>query len=110
MKMDKSWLFAAALLAGAALGAAPAAAQKKYDTGASDTEIKVGNTNPYSGAPPAYARIGKTIAAYFNRVNAEGGINGRKLHFISYEGGNSPPKTVEQWREPVEGDEPLLLF
>ncbi len=110
MKMHKSWLFAAALLAGAALAAAPAAAQKKYDTGASDTEIKVGNTNPYSGALSAYGVIGKTIAAYFNKVNAEGGINGRKINFISYDDGYSPPKTVEQARKLVESDEVLLLF
>src|SRR5712692_1769019 len=110
MKMHKSWLFAAALLAGAALAAAPAAAQKKYDTGASDTEIKVGNTNPYSGALSAYGVIGKTIAAYLNKINAEGGINGRKINFISYDDGYSPPKTVEQARKLVESDEVLLLF
>src|SRR5438552_2667860 len=110
MKMHKSWLFAAALLAGAALAAAPAAAQKKYDPGASDTEIKVGNTNPYSGPASAYGVIGKTIAAYFNRINAEGGINGRKINFISYDDGYSPPKTVEQIRKLVESDEVLLVF
>ncbi|TME74555.1 MAG: branched-chain amino acid ABC transporter substrate-binding protein, partial [Chloroflexi bacterium] len=79
MKMHKSWLFAAALLAGAALAASPAAAQKKYDTGATDTEIKIGNTNPYSGPASAYGVIGKTITAYLNKINAEGGINGRKI-------------------------------
>jgi branched-chain amino acid transport system substrate-binding protein len=110
MKMHKSWLFAAALLAGAALAASPAAAQKKYDTGASDTEIKIGNTNPYSGPASAYGVIGKTIAAYFDKVNAEGGINGRKINFISYDDGYSPPKTVEQARKLVESDEVLLLF
>src|SRR5436309_5958694 len=110
MKMHKSWLFAAALLAGAAFAVSPAAAQKKYDTGASDTEIKVGNTNPYSGPASAYGVIGKTIAAYFNKVNAEGGINGRKITFISYDDGYSPPKAVEQARKLVESDEVLLLF
>ena len=110
MKMQRSWLFAAALLAGAALAAAPAAAQKKYDPGASDTEIKVGNTNPYSGPASAYGQIGKTIAAYFNKINAEGGINGRKINFISYDDGYSPPKTVEQIRKLVESDEVLLAF
>jgi len=110
MKMHKSWLFAAALLGGAALAAAPAAAQKKYDTGASDTEIKIGNTNPYSGPASAYGVIGKTITAYFNKVNAEGGVNGRKINFISYDDGYSPPKTVEQARKLVESDEVLLLF
>jgi len=103
MKMQKSWLFVT-LLAGAALAAFPAAAQKKYDTGASDTEIKIGNTNPYSGPASSYGVIGKTIAAYFNKVNAEGGINGRKINFISYDDGYSPPKTVEQIRKLVESD------
>src|SRR5438876_4064176 len=110
MKMHKSWLFAAALLGGVALAAAPAAAQKKYDPGASDTEIKIGNTNPYSGPASAYGVIGKTIAAYFNKVNAEGGVNGRKINFISYDDGYSPPKAVEQARKLVESDEVLLLF
>jgi branched-chain amino acid transport system substrate-binding protein len=110
MQMHKSWLFAAALLGGAALAASPAAAQKKYDPGASDTEIKIGNTNPYSGPASAYGVIGKTITAYFNKVNAEGGINGRKINFISYDDGYSPPKTVEQARKLVESDEVLLLF
>jgi branched-chain amino acid transport system substrate-binding protein len=110
MRIHKSWLLAATLLAGAALAAAPAAAQKKYDPGASDTEIKVGNTNPYSGPASAYGVIGKTIAAYFNKVNAEGGVNGRKINFISYDDGYSPPKTVEQIRKLVESDEVLLTF
>src|SRR5437899_5731790 len=110
MKMHKSWLFAAALLAGAALAASPAAAQKKYDTGATDTEIKIGNTNPDSGPASAYGVIGKTITAYLNKINAEGGINGRKINFISYDDGYSPPKTVEQVRKLVESDEVLLLF
>ena len=110
MKMHKSWLVAAALLGGAALAASPAAAQKKYDPGATDTEIKIGNTNPYSGPASAYGVIGKTIAAYFTKINAEGGINGRKINFISYDDGYSPPKTVEQARKLVESDEVLLLF
>ena len=88
----------------------PVAAQKKYDPGASDTEIKVGNIMPYSGPLSAYATIGKTIAAYFNKINAEGGINGRKINFISYDDGFSPPKTVEQARKLVESDEVLLIF
>ena len=92
------------------LAAAPAAAQKKYDPGASDTEIKIGNTTPYSGPASAYGVIGKTEAAYFNKVNAEGGINGRKINFISYDDGYSPPKTVEQVRKLVESDEVLLVF
>ncbi len=92
------------------LAAAPAAAQKKYDPGASDSEIKIGNTMPYSGPASAYGVIGKTEAAYFNKVNAEGGINGRKINFISYDDGYSPPKTVEQVRKLVESDEVLLVF
>jgi branched-chain amino acid transport system substrate-binding protein len=92
------------------VAAAPAAAQKKYDPGASDTEIKIGNTNPYSGPASAYGTIGKTIDAYFKKVNAEGGINGRKINFISYDDGYSPPKTVEQIRKLVESDEVLAVF
>ncbi len=88
----------------------PAAAQKKYDPGASDTEIKVGNTNPYSGPASAYGTIGKTIDAYFRMVNDQGGINGRKLSFISYDDGYSPPKTVEMARKLVEQDQVLFLF
>jgi branched-chain amino acid transport system substrate-binding protein len=110
MRMHRSWLFAAALLGGAALAISPAAAQKKYDPGANDTEIKIGNTNPYSGPASAYGVIGKTIAAYFNKINAEGGVNGRKINFISYDDGYSPPKTVEQIRKLVESDEVLLTF
>ncbi len=87
-----------------------ALAQKKYDTGATDTEIKVGNINPYSGPASSYGVIGKTIDAYFKKVNAEGGINGRKITFISYDDGYSPPKAVEQVRKLVESDEVLLVF
>jgi branched-chain amino acid transport system substrate-binding protein len=88
----------------------PALAQKKYDSGASDTEIKIGNIMPYSGPASAYAAIGKAEEAYFNKVNAEGGINGRKIKFISYDDGYSPPKTVEQARKLVESDGVLLIF
>jgi branched-chain amino acid transport system substrate-binding protein len=90
--------------------AAPVLAQKKYDPGASDTEIKIGNTNPYSGPASAYGTIGKTIAAYFTMVNEQGGINGRKVRFISYDDGYSPPKTVEMARKLVEQDQVLFLF
>jgi branched-chain amino acid transport system substrate-binding protein len=94
-----------------ALAVATAAnAQKKYDPGATDTEIKIGNIMPYSGPASAYATIGKTEAAYFNKINAEGGINGRKINFISYDDGYSPPKAVEQARKLVEADEVLLIF
>jgi branched-chain amino acid transport system substrate-binding protein len=92
------------------VGVPSAVAQKKYDAGASDTEIKIGNINPYSGPASAYGLIGKTIAAYFNKVNAEGGVNGRKITFISYDDGYSPPKAVEQARKLVESDEVLLIF
>jgi branched-chain amino acid transport system substrate-binding protein len=95
---------------GIAATAVPAAAEKRYGPGASDTEIKIGNTVPYSGPASAYGTNGKTIAAYFNKVNAEGGINGRKINFISYDDGYSPPKTVEQVRKLVESDEVLLCF
>ena len=88
----------------------PALAQKKYDSGASDTEIKLGNIMPYSGPASAYAAIGKAEEAYFNKVNAEGGVNGRKIKFISYDDGYSPPKTVEQARKLVESDGVLLIF
>ncbi|MDN4986900.1 ABC transporter substrate-binding protein [Bradyrhizobium arachidis] len=88
----------------------PALAQKTYDSGASDTEIKIGNIMPYSGPASAYAAIGKAEEAYFNKINAEGGINGRKIKFISYDDAYSPPKTVEQARKLVESDNVLLIF
>src|SRR2546422_2206037 len=87
-----------------------ALAQKKYDTGATDAEIKIGNIMPYSGPASAYGVIGKTEAAYFKKINAEGGINGRKINFVSYDDGYSPPKTVEQARKLVESDEVLFIF
>src|SRR6266542_568722 len=85
-------------------------AQKKYYPGASDTEIKIGNIMPYSGPASAYGVIGKTEEAYFRKINAEGGINGRKINFVSYDDAYSPPKTVEQARKLVESDEVLLVF
>ena len=93
-----------------ALGSGLAAAQKKNDTGATDTEIKIGNIAPYSGPASAYATIAKTEAAYFKMINAEGGINGRKINFISYDDGYSPPKTVEQTRKLVESDEVFAIY
>jgi branched-chain amino acid transport system substrate-binding protein len=87
-----------------------ALAQKKYDTGVSDTEIRIGNIMPYSGPASAYGVIGKTEQAYFNKINAEGGISGRKIKFISYDDAYSPPKTLEQARKLVESDEVLLIF
>jgi branched-chain amino acid transport system substrate-binding protein len=101
--------FSAALAVLAATSSG-ALAQKKYDTGATDTEIKIGNIMPYSGPASAYGVIGKTEEAYFRKVNAEGGINGRKITFISYDDGYSPPKTVEQARKLVESDEVLIVF
>src|SRR4051794_20029213 len=102
------------LLAGAtvviALSATSANAQKKYDTGATDTEIKIGQTVPFSGPASAYAGIGKTQAAYLNMINEQGGINGRKLNLIQYDDAYSPPKAVEQVRKLVEGDEVLFTF
>jgi ABC-type branched-subunit amino acid transport system substrate-binding protein len=86
------------------------AADKKYDIGATDTEIKIGNIMPYSGPASAYGIIGRTEAAYFNKINAEGGIKGRKINFISYDDAYSPPKAVEQARKLVESDEVLLVF
>jgi len=87
-----------------------ALAQKKYDTGATDTEIKIGNIMPYSGPASAYGVIGRTEAAYFKKINDAGGINGRKINFISYDDAYSPPKAVEQARKLVESDEVLFVF
>jgi ABC-type branched-subunit amino acid transport system substrate-binding protein len=105
----KHRLIPVAALVAAALSL-PALAQKKYDPGASDTEIKIGNTNPYSGPASAYGTIGKTIGAYFRMVNEAGGINGRKVNFLSYDDSYSPPKTVEMVRKLVEQDQVLFVF
>jgi branched-chain amino acid transport system substrate-binding protein len=87
-----------------------AMAQKKYDTGATDSEIKIGNVEAYSGPASAYGIIGKTEDAYFKMVNETGGVNGRRINFISYDDGYSPPKTVEQIRKLIESDEVFLVF
>src|SRR6185295_3362503 len=92
------------------LGSGVAAAEKKYDPGASDTEIKIGQTMPYSGPGSAYATIGKTQVAYFKMVNEGGSINGRKVNLLSLDDGYSPPRTVEQIRKLVEEDEVLFTF
>ncbi len=97
-------------LAGVVAFAAPAFAQKKYDSGATDTEVKIGHTNPYSGPASAYGQVGKTQAAYFRMINDNGGVNGRKINFISYDDAYNPPKAVEQTRKLVESDEVLFLF
>src|SRR5580692_5861288 len=100
-------IVAFAILAASASGAL---AQKKYDTGASDTEIKIGNIMPYSGPASAYGIQGRTEAVFFKMINDAGGINGRKINFISYDDSYSPPKTVEQARKLVESDEVLFIF
>jgi branched-chain amino acid transport system substrate-binding protein len=105
----KSFSLALAGLASLAITSS-ALAQKKYDPGASDKEILIGGISPYSGPASAYGTIGKSIAAYFEMVNAEGGINGRKIKFISLDDGYNPAKTVEQTRKLVEQEEVLLLF
>ena len=94
----------------AAIAGGAIAQQKKYDTGANDHEIKIGNINPYSGPASAYGAIGKGINAYFDKINADGGINGRKIKFISVDDGYNPARTVEMARKLVEEDEVLLLF
>jgi branched-chain amino acid transport system substrate-binding protein len=101
-------LFSVGLVAAAC--AFPALAQKKYDPGATDKEIRIGNTNPYSGPASAYGQIGKAITAYWRMVNDQGGINGRKVNFITYDDSYSPPKTVEMARKLVEQDQVLMLF
>src|SRR6266403_1506588 len=101
--------FSTAVIAFAAMSGS-ALAQKKYDTGATDTEIKIGHIVPYSGPASAYGIIGKTEEAYFKMINENGGINGRKIKFISYDDSYSPPKAIEQARKLVESDEVLLIF
>ena len=93
-----------------AMASGNALAQKKYDVGADDKEIKLGHINPYSGPTSAYSAIGKSIGAYFDKINAEGGINGRKIKYISLDDGYNPAKTVEQARKLVEQEEVLLIF
>jgi ABC-type branched-subunit amino acid transport system substrate-binding protein len=107
--MQRAAVASVALAVLAAAGSA-FAADKTYDTGANDTTIKIGNIMPYSGPASAYGIIGKTEAAYFRKVNAAGGINGRKIDFVSYDDAYSPPKAVEQARKLVESDEVLLIF
>lgn len=105
----REFAFAVALCIAAGLNTA-ASAQGQYDPGATDSEIKIGNIMPYSGPASAYSLIGKTEAAYFRKINDEGGINGRRINFISYDDAFSPPKAVEQARKLVESDEVLLIF
>src|SRR5262249_24860965 len=109
MTLNPGWKIAVTV-AVAALCNVSAFAQKAYDPGASDTEIKIGNISPYSGPASPYSAIAKAEAGYFKMINERGGINGRKINFISYDDAYSPPKTVEQARKLVESDEVLLLF
>jgi branched-chain amino acid transport system substrate-binding protein len=97
-------------LAVACLSLQAQAAEKKYGPGVTDSEIKIGNTSPYSGPASAFGTVARTEEAYFRKINAEGGINGRKIVFISYDDAYSPPKTLEQTRKLVESDEVLLVF
>src|SRR6266851_1183756 len=108
--MGHSRLMAAAAIAAALAVSSPALAQKTYGPGASDSEIKIGNTMPYSGPASAYGTIGRVEAAYFKMINDQGGINGRKINFITLDDGYSPPKAVEQVRKLVEQEEVLLVF
>ena len=114
MKTRRAYLAATAALAFAFSAnqafVSQALAQKKYDTGATDTEIKIGQTVPFSGPASAYSSIGKTQAAYFKMINEQGGVNGRKINLIQYDDAYSPPKAVEQVRKLVESDEVLLMF
>ncbi|MGE5129156.1 MAG: ABC transporter substrate-binding protein [Sphingomonadaceae bacterium] len=108
--MIQKRLLVAAAAAAFALGTGSAFAAGKYGPGVTDTEIKIGGISPYSGPASAYGTIGKAITAYFKMVNDNGGINGRKIDFISLDDGYSPPKTVEQARKLVEQDHVLLIF
>ncbi len=110
MQLTRRLLIAGASALALAITATAASAQKKYDEGASDTEIRIGNTNPYSGPASAYGTIGKVIGAFFNKVNEEGGIKGRKINFISYDDGYSPAKTREMVTKLVEVDKVLFVF
>jgi len=108
--MTRKLIISTAAAAIAALAVTGMAGAAEYGPGASDTEIKIGNTNPYSGRASAYGTIGKAISAYFDKVNAEGGINGRKITFVSLDDGYNPAKTVEQTRKLVEQEGVLFLF
>ncbi len=107
MRWNAKFLLTATLAVGMA---SAAQAEKKYGPGVSDAEIKIGNIMPYSGPASAYGVIGQTEQAYFKMINEQGGINGRKINFISYDDGYSPPKTVEQARKLVESDNVLMIF
>ena len=110
MTFHRTWMTAAIVFGSIAMAACSAAAQKRYDPGASDTDIKMGQTMPYSGPASANATVGKVEAAYFRMINENGGIRGRKITLLSYDDGYSPPKTFEQVRRLVESDQVLLTF
>ncbi len=110
LQLSRRLLIAGASALALALTASAASAQKKYDEGASDTEIKIGNTNPYSGPASAYGTIGKVIEAYFKKINDEGGVKGRKINFITYDDGYVPAKTKEMVTKLVESDKVLFVF
>src|SRR5437763_8865585 len=105
---NRSTLGALALLA-VSFAATPAMAQKRYSPGASDTEIKIGTTTPYSGPASGYSAGAVSATAYFTMINEQGGVNGRKINFISLDDAYSPPKTVEQIRRLIESEEVLFL-
>src|SRR5882724_8159390 len=107
MIIARSFAIAAMFLA---LAGQASAGEKKYGPGVTDSEIKIGNTSPYSGPASAFSMVAKAGEAYVRKINAEGGINGRKIRFVSYDDAYSPPKTVEQTRKLVESDEVLFVF
>ncbi len=110
MKPTSRRLVSLLVLSAALILHSPSWAQKKYDTGATDTEIKIGQTMPYSGPASAYGTIGRVETAYFKKLNEEGGINGRKIKLLSLDDAYSPPRTVEMVRRLVEQDEVLFVF
>jgi branched-chain amino acid transport system substrate-binding protein len=110
MTHSRRHLLIAGVIGLATATASSAYGQSKYDPGVSDTEIKIGNIMPYTGPLSAYSIIGKTEAAYFTKINADGGINGRRINFVSYDDGFNPTKTVEQARKLVESDDVLFIF
>jgi branched-chain amino acid transport system substrate-binding protein len=110
LQISRRLLAGSAFAFGLVLAGTPASAQGKYDSGASDAEIRIGNTNPYSGPASAYGAIGRTIEAFFRKINDDGGINGRKINFITYDDGYSPPKAREMVRKLVEEDKVLFVF
>src|ERR1700738_5309574 len=108
--MSRLQLFALAASIVTIAGYTPAAAEKKYGPGVTDTEIKIGNIAPYGGPASAFGILARVQDAYFKKINSEGGINGRKIKFISLDDAYSPPKTVEQTRKLVEQEEVLIMF